>query len=52
MAAAVPRLAEIRPRDCRAWVVDHYDVGAVAAAYEGAYRLVAREPEVASIRYA
>jgi glycosyltransferase involved in cell wall biosynthesis len=52
MAAAVPRLDDIRPRECRAWVVDHCDVDAVAAVYERAYRLVAREPAVASIGYA
>jgi glycosyltransferase involved in cell wall biosynthesis len=51
MAAAVPHLVDIRPRDCRAWVVDHCDVDAVAAAYERAYRLVARDPAVESIRY-
>jgi glycosyltransferase involved in cell wall biosynthesis len=52
MAAAVPHLAEISPRDCRAWVVDHCDVDAVAAAYELAYRTAAREPAVAAVRYA
>lgn len=46
MAAAVPHLAEIRPRDCRRWVIDHCDVDAVATAYEGAYRLAARKPAV------
>jgi glycosyltransferase involved in cell wall biosynthesis len=52
MAAAVPDLAGIAARDCRAWVVDHCDVDAVAAAYERAYRSVAREPAVAAVRYA
>jgi glycosyltransferase involved in cell wall biosynthesis len=52
MAAAIPRLAEIRPRDCRDWVVGHCDVDAVAAAYERAYRLVARRPAVADGPYA
>jgi glycosyltransferase involved in cell wall biosynthesis len=52
MAAAVPHLAEIQPSDCRAWVADHCDVDAVAAAYERAYRIVARTPEVAALRYA
>lgn len=42
MAAAVERLADLSPLDCRAWVVDHCDVDAVAAAYELAYRQVAR----------
>lgn len=44
MAAAVPRLAEIAPRDCRAWVAEHCDVDVVAAAYERAYRAVAPAP--------
>jgi glycosyltransferase involved in cell wall biosynthesis len=52
MAAAVPHLADIRPRDCRGWVVDHCDVEAVAGAYERAYRLAAREPTVAERPYA
>jgi glycosyltransferase involved in cell wall biosynthesis len=51
MAAAVPRLVDISPRDCRAWVIDHCDVDAVAAAYESAYRKVAREPSMAALRY-
>jgi len=38
MAAAVGRLPEIAPRDCRAWVARHCDVDVVAAAYEGTYR--------------
>jgi glycosyltransferase involved in cell wall biosynthesis len=46
MAAAIPGLAEIAPRGCRDWVVAHCDVDAVAAAYEAAYRLAAREPAV------
>lgn len=52
MAATVPHLGEIAASDCRAWVVDHCDVDAVAVAYERAYRLVAREPAVAVPRYA
>lgn len=52
MAAAVTRLADIAPADCRAWVVDHCDVDAVAAAYESAYRAVALEPALAPVRYA
>ncbi len=51
MAAAVPHLAEIAPKDCRAWVVDHCDVDAVAAAYERAYRLAAHKPALAAARY-
>ena len=41
MAAAVGRLHSIAPRDCRAWVAEHCDVDAVAAAYERTYRSVA-----------
>ena len=41
MAAAVGRLPSIAPRDCRAWVAEHCDVDAVAAAYERTYRSVA-----------
>jgi glycosyltransferase involved in cell wall biosynthesis len=52
MAAAVPRLRDISPADCRAWVVDHCDVDTVAAAYESAYRSVALEPALAPARYA
>jgi glycosyltransferase involved in cell wall biosynthesis len=52
MAAAVPRLRDISPADCRAWVVDHCDVDTVAAAYESAYRSVALEPALAPVRYA
>jgi glycosyltransferase involved in cell wall biosynthesis len=52
MAAAVPRLADISPTDCRAWVIDHCDVDTVAAAYESAYRSVALEPALAPVRYA
>jgi glycosyltransferase involved in cell wall biosynthesis len=51
MAAAVARLADISPADCRAWVVDHCDVDTVAAAYESAYRSVTLEPAVAAVRY-
>ncbi|MGB2711460.1 MAG: glycosyltransferase family 4 protein [Conexibacter sp.] len=40
MAAAVGRLHEIAPRDCRAWVARHCDVDVVAAAYERAYESV------------
>ena len=43
MAAAVHRLPALSARRCRAWVVEHCDVGVVAAAYERAYRSVARE---------
>jgi glycosyltransferase involved in cell wall biosynthesis len=42
MAAAVGRLSSISPRTCRAWVARHCDVDVVAAAYEQAYRSVAR----------
>ena len=42
MAAAVGRLSEIAPRDCRAWVAQHCDVDVVAAAYEQAYRSAMR----------
>jgi glycosyltransferase involved in cell wall biosynthesis len=52
MAAAVPHLADIAPKDCRDWVIDHCDVDAVAGAYENAYRLVAREPVAPAARYA
>jgi hypothetical protein len=43
MAAAVGRLPSIAPRDCRAWVAEHCDVDAVAAAYERTYRSVAHQ---------
>jgi glycosyltransferase involved in cell wall biosynthesis len=52
MAAAVPLLADISSADCRAWVLDHCDVDAVAAAYEFAFRSVALEPAAAPLRYA
>jgi glycosyltransferase involved in cell wall biosynthesis len=42
MAAAISRLADIAPRDCRAWVIDHCDVEAVTASYERTYRMVAQ----------
>jgi glycosyltransferase involved in cell wall biosynthesis len=48
MAAAIPRLAEISPSECRDWVVEHCDVDAVAASYEQAYRLVGRESRLAT----
>jgi glycosyltransferase involved in cell wall biosynthesis len=38
MAAAVGRLGDLQPRDCRSWVAAHLDVGVVATAYAGAYR--------------
>ncbi len=41
MGAAVGRLPQIAPRDCRAWVAEHCDVDVVAAAYERIYRSVA-----------
>jgi glycosyltransferase involved in cell wall biosynthesis len=44
MAAAVSRLPEIDPRECRQWVGRHCDVDAVAAAYERTYRAVAGHP--------
>jgi glycosyltransferase involved in cell wall biosynthesis len=40
MAAAVSRLDTIAAADCRAWVAEHCDVDAVAAAYEQVYRSV------------
>jgi glycosyltransferase involved in cell wall biosynthesis len=48
MAAAVPHLAHIAPEDCRAWVVEHCDVGSVASSYERAYRMVAGRPAIAA----
>jgi glycosyltransferase involved in cell wall biosynthesis len=44
MAAATSRLAQIDPRDCRAWVADRcdVDVDVVASAYAHAYRQLAR----------
>jgi glycosyltransferase involved in cell wall biosynthesis len=41
MSAAVDRLSQIAPRECRAWVAAHCDADVVAAAYERAYRSVA-----------
>ena len=41
MADAIGHLARIEPRDCRAWVRQHCDGEAVAAAYERVYRSVA-----------
>ena len=52
MAEAVHHLGDIVPRDCRAWVVDHCDVEAVAASYEHTYRSVARRPAMAAIGHA
>jgi glycosyltransferase involved in cell wall biosynthesis len=52
MAAAVQLLPDISPADCRAWVLEHCDVDAVAAAYEFAFRSVALEPAAAALRYA
>jgi glycosyltransferase involved in cell wall biosynthesis len=40
MGAAVADLPAISARECRAWVVEHCDVGVVAAAYERTYRSV------------
>jgi glycosyltransferase involved in cell wall biosynthesis len=40
MAAAVAKLPRTSALACRAWVRQHCDVGAVAAAYETAYRTV------------
>jgi glycosyltransferase involved in cell wall biosynthesis len=51
MAAAVGRLSEIAPRDCRAWVAERCDVDVVAAAYERTYRSV-MQPEVEAIAMA
>jgi glycosyltransferase involved in cell wall biosynthesis len=41
MSAAVDRLPSIAARDWRAWVAEHCDVNAVAAAYEQIYRSAA-----------
>jgi glycosyltransferase involved in cell wall biosynthesis len=41
MSAAVDRLSQIAPRECRAWVAAHCAADVVAAAYERAYRSVA-----------
>jgi glycosyltransferase involved in cell wall biosynthesis len=38
MAAAVARLPELDPRNCRADMARRFNVDQVAAAYEGAYR--------------
>jgi glycosyltransferase involved in cell wall biosynthesis len=40
MAAAVDRLDELDPAECRAAVVERYDVDVVTSAYESAYRSV------------
>ncbi|MEA2493123.1 MAG: hypothetical protein QOJ29_1034 [Thermoleophilaceae bacterium] len=40
MGAAVDRLDEIAPSDCRTWVTEHCDVDNVAIAYERIYRSV------------
>ena len=42
MADAIGRLSQIAPRDCRKWVSEHCDIEVVAAAYEQAYRAIAR----------
>jgi glycosyltransferase involved in cell wall biosynthesis len=44
MGAAVSRLSEISPEDCRASVADTYTVDAVVAGYEAVYRRVVDEP--------
>jgi glycosyltransferase involved in cell wall biosynthesis len=44
MGAAVSRLPQIAPRDCRAWVAEHCDVDVVVAAYEQTYRAVMHAP--------
>jgi glycosyltransferase involved in cell wall biosynthesis len=40
MAAAVDRLDELDPAQCRAAVAERYDVDVVTSAYESAYRQV------------
>lgn len=52
MAAAVGRLGEIAPRDCRAWVAEHCDVEAVALAYEGVYRSAVRGNRTRALAHA
>jgi glycosyltransferase involved in cell wall biosynthesis len=51
MAAAVSHLPSLLPRNCRDWVAEHCDVDAVAAAYERAYRSVARQASARSPEY-
>ena len=51
MAEAVGRVREIAAGDCRDWVAENCDVDVVAAAYEDAYRSVARHvPELSQGR--
>ena len=50
MAAAVSSLDELDPAACRAWVAEHFDTGAVAAAYETAYRTVVSPPSGRPLR--
>ena len=42
MAAAIDRLPQIAPRDCRAWVEQNCDLEVVVTAYERIYRTVAQ----------
>jgi glycosyltransferase involved in cell wall biosynthesis len=42
MAAAIDRLPQIAPRDCRAWVEQNCDSEVVVTAYERIYRTVAQ----------
>jgi len=41
MSTAIDRLPQIAARNCRAWVAEHCDVNAVAAAYEQIYHSAA-----------
>ena len=50
MADAIARLPSILARDCRAWVAEHCDVDAVAAAYERTYRAVAHQSTIRASR--
>ena len=40
LSAAIARIGEIRPADCRAHVAQHFDVGVMVAGYERVYRQI------------
>ncbi len=43
LSAAVARISEIRPADCRAHVAEHFDVDVMVSGYERVYRRLTAE---------